>query len=97
MTLSRGKRASDMPRPHAPRRPGSLELDFGGDYSFRTDGENHLWNPTTVARLQHAVLHDDPRAYAEYADAVNNQSRKMCTLRGLFEFAPGEPVPLGRG
>ncbi len=77
-----------------PREPGSLELDFGGEYHYRVDGENHLWNPTTISRLQHAVLNNDSQAYAEYAQAINNQSRQLCTLRGLFEFMPGKPIPV---
>ena len=79
---------------YAAPRPGSLELGFGGEYQFRHDGQRHLWNPTTVTRLQHAVINDDANAYEEYAGAVNDQSREMCTLRGLFEFLPGESVPL---
>ncbi|MFP4053097.1 MAG: glutamate synthase large subunit [Phycisphaerae bacterium] len=75
-------------------RPGELELDFGGEYSLRLDGENHLWNETTVARLQHAVKYDDNKAYQEYASAVNEQARKLCTLRGLFEFKEGREIPL---
>jgi glutamate synthase (NADPH/NADH) large chain len=71
-----------------------LELDFGGEYHFRSDGERHLWNPVTVTRMQHAVVHDDAAAYADYAEAINDQSRKLCTLRGLFGFVPAEPVPL---
>jgi glutamate synthase (NADPH/NADH) large chain len=77
-----------------PREPGSLELDFGGEYHHRLDGEAHQWNPTTITLLQHAVIANDPQIYAEYASAVNDQSRTLCTLRGLFEFTPGEPVPL---
>ncbi len=77
------------------QRPlGALELDFGGEYYFRHDGEQHLWNPTTVSRLQHAVMYDDSKAYADYAQAVNNQSKKLCTLRGLFEFVPGQAVAI---
>jgi glutamate synthase domain-containing protein 2/glutamate synthase domain-containing protein 1/glutamate synthase domain-containing protein 3 len=76
------------------RVPGALELDFGGEYHYRLDGEAHLWNPTTITRLQHAVLNNDPQTYAEYAKAVNDQSRELCTLRGLFEFVPGEPAPI---
>ncbi len=76
------------------REPASLELDFGGEYHFRHDGEQHLWNPTTVSRLQHAVMFNDAQAYADYAQAVNDQSRKLCTLRGLFEFVEGRSVPL---
>ncbi len=78
----------------SPRSAGSLDVDFGGEYSYRTDGEMHLWNPTTVSLLQHAVIANDAATYARYAQAVNDQSRQMCTLRGLFEFLPGEPVPI---
>ena len=77
-----------------PTVPGSLELDYGGEYNFRLDGEAHLWNPTTITRLQHAVMNDDRQAYGEYAEAINNQARELCTLRGLFEFQGGDPVPL---
>ena len=77
------------------RRPvGALDLDFGGDYQFRQSGERHLWNPSTVSKLQQAVQNDDADSYAAYARAVNDQSQAVCTLRGLFEFVPGEPVPL---
>ncbi|HUT28273.1 MAG TPA: glutamate synthase large subunit [Sedimentisphaerales bacterium] len=76
------------------RPSGTLELDFGGEYHFRHGGERHLWNPTTVSRLQHAVKYDDSRAYADYAAAVNDQSQKLCTLRGLFDFIPGESIPV---
>jgi glutamate synthase domain-containing protein 2/glutamate synthase domain-containing protein 1/glutamate synthase domain-containing protein 3 len=78
------------------QRPvGALELDFGGDYYFRHKGERHLWNPVTVSRLQRAVKYNDAHAYTDYAAAVNDQSRKLCTLRGLFEFAVGDSVPIG--
>ena len=90
--------AADAPARHrdafAPRKPGQLELDFGGDYSYRADGERHLWNPATISLLQQAVRQNDAAAYAKYARAVNDQSRKLCTLRGLFEFVPGQGVPL---
>ncbi len=77
------------------RQPGELELDFGGEYHYRHDGEQHLWNPLTVSRLQHAVRMDDPKAYAEYAAAINDQTRRLCTLRGLFGFkADTQPVPI---
>jgi glutamate synthase (NADPH/NADH) large chain len=77
------------------QRPvGALELEFGGEYHYRRTGERHLWNPTTVARLQHAVKNEDADAYADYARAVNDQSREHYTLRGLFEFVPGQAVPI---
>jgi glutamate synthase domain-containing protein 2/glutamate synthase domain-containing protein 3 len=76
------------------RLTGELEVDFGGEYHLRLDGEYHLWNEQTIAHLQHAVRANDPEVYAQYARLINDQSRNLCTLRGLFEFAPAEPVPL---
>lgn len=86
--LSRHKAAFEQ------RPLGSLAIDFGGEYSYREDGEEHLWNPTTVSLLQHAVISNDASKYAAYSKAVNDQSRKICTLRGLFEFVEGEPVDI---
>ncbi len=90
--------AVDVLRRHAEayrsRRPGELELEFGGEYHFRCEGERHLWNPTTIAKLQQAVVNEDANAYEEFSQAVNNQDKALCTLRGLFEFVPGTPVPL---
>lgn len=77
------------------QRPGgALGLDFGGEYHFRHDGEQHLWNPTTIARLQHAVRFSDRQAYEDYSNAINQQAKNLYTLRGLFEFADGEVIPL---
>ncbi len=70
------------------------EIDMGGDYAYRYQGERHLWNPTTVAKLQEAVRNNDARAYAAFAEAVNAQSERLCTLRGLFEFQGGKPIPI---
>ncbi len=78
------------------RPAGALELDFGGEYHFRHNGEGHLWNPTTISCLQHAVKNNDAKAYAEYSKAVNDQSQKLYTLRGLFEFASGKSVPIDK-
>ncbi len=44
--------------------------------------------------MQHAVLKNDPRLFDEFVKAVNEQAKELCTLRGMFEFVPGEPVPL---
>jgi glutamate synthase domain-containing protein 2/glutamate synthase domain-containing protein 1/glutamate synthase domain-containing protein 3 len=77
-----------------PRSAAAMDLDFGGDYHFRHTGERHLWNPTTISKLQHAVQNNDHNSYLAYAKAINDQSNALCTLRGLFEFVPGEPVPL---
>jgi glutamate synthase domain-containing protein 2/glutamate synthase domain-containing protein 1/glutamate synthase domain-containing protein 3 len=70
-------------------------LDLGGQYAFRAQGERHLWNPTTVARLQHAVRAEDAKSYKEYAEAINSASEGLITLRGMWEFnSPRPPVPL---
>ncbi len=76
------------------REPGSLEIDFGGDYHFRHNGEAHQWNPQTVSFLQQAVHTNDAKLYAQFSQAANDQSRKLCTLRGLFDFVPGKAVPI---
>ena len=77
-----------------PRKLGSLDLDFGGDYAWREDGERHLWNPTTISRLQHAATYNDQKAYDDFARAINDQAQKACTLRGLFKFKDGKSIPL---
>lgn len=76
------------------RAEGFFELDFGGDYHYRKDGQRHLWNPVTISKLQQAVRNGDSGAYSEYAKAVNEQSKQHYTLRGLFEFVGGQPVPI---
>jgi glutamate synthase domain-containing protein 2/glutamate synthase domain-containing protein 1/glutamate synthase domain-containing protein 3 len=74
--------------------PGAIDLDYGGEYHFRHNGESHLWNPTTVSRLQHAVKYNDSKAYEDYAKEINQQAQKLYTLRGLFEFVPGKAIPI---
>ena len=71
------------------------ELDVGGEYQYRLRGEQHLLNPETVARLQHAVQLNHWSTYEEYSRTVNDLNRQLCTLRGLFDFKEAdEPVPL---
>jgi glutamate synthase (NADPH/NADH) large chain len=79
-----------------PERPvGPPELDWGGEYQWRRDGEYHLFNPETVQKLQHATRSGQYRIFREYTRAVDDQSRRLCTLRGLFEFRFADsPLPL---
>ena len=90
--------AADIQKRHnaayAPQKPGSLELEFGGDYAYRLDGERHLWNPTTISRMQHAVFYNDPKAYDDFSKAINKQDKSLYTLRGLFKFKDSKPIPL---
>ena len=71
-----------------------LGLNIGGDYRWRRNGERHMFNPTTVAKLQQAVRLKDQDSYDVYAKAVNEQSENLMTIRGLFEFDNLDPIPL---
>src|SRR5690606_13296484 len=62
------------------------ELDAGGDYAWRVRGEEHMWSPDSIAKLQHATRANNYSTYKEYAQLINDQSRRHMTLRGLFEF-----------
>ncbi|HPS54422.1 MAG TPA: glutamate synthase large subunit [Sedimentisphaerales bacterium] len=77
------------------QRPSrTLELDFGGEYHFRHNSEEHLWNPTTIVKLQHAAKYNNQQSYDDYAKAVNQQALKLYTLRGLFEFVQSQQIPI---
>ena len=70
------------------------KLDAGGQYKYKKGGENHLWNPQTLQAFRAAVRDNDERKYREFADYSNRQAQHLCTLRGLFEFAPADAIPL---
>ena len=70
-----------------PDRPSKKpDLEWGGEYKWRRDGEYHLFNPDTVFKLQHATRTGQYEIFKEYTDLVNDQSEKLATLRGMFEF-----------
>lgn len=69
-------------------------LDAGGEYHWRRDGQFHLFNPDSIAKLQHATAANDYGIFKEYSKLINDQSRHLCTLRGLMKFKPSKPVPL---
>lgn len=71
-------------------------LDAGGDYAFRIRGEEHMWNPDSIAKLQHATRANNYSTYKEYAQLINDQTKRHMTLRGLFEFKldPARAIPL---
>ncbi len=72
----------------------NLDLEIGGQYRWRREGEKHLFNPLTIAKLQKSVRGNEPDTYKEYADLVNKQSKHLMTIRGLFEFSNYDPIPL---
>ncbi len=70
-------------------------LDAGGEYAFRIRGEEHMWTPDAIAKLQNSTRTGKFDTYKEYAKIINDQSKRHMTLRGLFEILPaGEAVPL---
>src|SRR2546421_1207033 len=77
------------------REVNGATLDPGGQYQWRADGEYHLFNPQTIHKLQLACRTGSFKVFQDYAELVNNQSKNMCTLRGLLEFRWAEnPIPI---
>ncbi len=97
--------AEEVARRHAsayPRggiSPAHRELEIGGEYQWRREGEPHLFDPETVFRLQHATRTGRYDVFKQYTARVDEQSERLMTLRGLFRFKDGEatgraPVPI---
>jgi glutamate synthase (NADPH) large chain len=94
--------AEEVARRHAiayaerPDERAHRDLDLGGEYQWRREGEYHLFNPETVFKLQHATRAKRYDVYKEYTSLVDSQSTRLATLRGLFELREGvrAPVPL---
>ena len=72
------------------------ELEVGGEYQWRREGEYHLFNPDTVFKLQHSTRTGQYSIFKEYTELVDDQSERMASLRGLLKFKDGvrPPVPL---
>ena len=72
------------------------ELEVGGEYQWRREGEYHLFNPDTVFKLQHSTRTGQYSVFKEYTQLIDDQSEKMASLRGLLTFADGvrPPVPI---
>jgi glutamate synthase (NADPH/NADH) large chain/glutamate synthase (ferredoxin) len=83
---------------HTRAYPRAVEdlLPVGGVYAWRRDGEKHMWNPETIASIQHAVRLESQEKYDEYAAMVNDQASREATLRGLLRFRTEgvEPIPI---
>ncbi|HOW58933.1 MAG TPA: glutamate synthase large subunit [Candidatus Omnitrophota bacterium] len=69
-------------------------LNSGGNYQYRLFSEKHLWSPLAVTFLQKAVREGDYAAFKKYSSEVNDIQKNLCTLRGLFRFKKGSPVPI---
>ena len=82
--------------PTNPEHRAHRKLDLGGEYQWRREGEFHLFNPETVYRLQHSTRAKRYDIFKQYTKAVDDQSRTLATLRGLFALKTGvrQPVPI---
>ncbi len=71
-------------------------LEAGGEYAWRVRGEEHMWTPDAIAKLQHSTRSNNWSTYKEYAQLINDQSKRHMTLRGLFEFKidPSKAIPV---
>jgi glutamate synthase (NADPH/NADH) large chain len=74
--------------------PGAKKLAVGGEYQWRRDGEPHLFNPETVFALQHSTRNKRYDIFKRYTNHVNDQSKNLMTLRGLFEFKTADRTPI---
>ena len=76
--------------------PGAKKLQIGGEYQWRREGEPHLFDPETVFTLQHATRSKRFDVFKRYTERVDNQSRRLMTLRGLFDFKKDmrKPIPI---
>ncbi len=81
-----------------PTERAHRELEVGGEYQWRREGEYHLFNPDTVFKLQHATRTGQYKVFKEYTKLVDDQSKKMASLRGLFDFNFGDrdPIPIDK-
>lgn len=69
-------------------------LEIGGEYRWRRNGEKHMFNPTTVSKLQQAVRANNKEAFKTYSESINNQTENLMTLRGLLAFDNLDPIPI---
>jgi len=69
---------------------GSLGLDAGGQYQWRRDGEFHMWDPDSIAKLQHSVRTNSFETFEEFTDHIDLQNSRLSTIRGLLDFKSGD-------
>jgi glutamate synthase domain-containing protein 2/glutamate synthase domain-containing protein 1/glutamate synthase domain-containing protein 3 len=80
-----------------PLTESETDLMVGGQYQYREGGEYHLVNPLTIVALQQAVRQNSFATFQEYSDLIDEQSRNLCTLRGLFKLRYADkPIPLDK-
>ena len=75
-------------------RDASPILKEGGQYKFRKEGEKHMWTPQSLAAFRQAVQGSDYNKFKEYTKLIDDQSERLCTLRGLFKFKETTPIDI---
>jgi len=70
------------------------QLEYGGEYHYRIQGERHNWNPETISKLQWAARNNSYETFKEFSRLVNDEVKRRSNLRGLFELRTGAPIPL---
>ncbi len=80
--------------PLEPSKRAHRDLDVGGEYQWRREGEYHLFNPETVFKLQHATREGKYEIFKQYTKAVDDASENLATLRGLFRFRTEDAAPI---
>jgi glutamate synthase (NADPH/NADH) large chain len=80
--------------PTTPTERAHRDLEYGGEYQWRREGERHLFNPETVYKLQHATRQGRYDIFKQYTTAVDQQAEALCTLRGMFRFATEKRTPI---
>ncbi|TYQ14789.1 UNVERIFIED_CONTAM: glutamate synthase (ferredoxin) [Acetivibrio alkalicellulosi] len=76
------------------RNAEAITLDTGGVNQWRVDGEYHLFNPESIHKLQYACRTGNYSLFKEYSQLINNQTQKLCTIRGLLEFKESNSIPI---
>ncbi len=74
--------------------PAALELPAGGFLQWRRDGEYHMYSPEAIAKLQYAVRSADYNAFRDFTNLIDGESERLCTIRGLLDFRPGNSIPI---
>jgi glutamate synthase (ferredoxin) len=90
--------ADEVQRRHGrafPERPLGAELDWGGEYQWRRDGEHHMVNPDMIAKLQQSTRAGSYTLFKDFTRLCDDQSKRLATLRGLIALRPAAtPIPL---
>ena len=66
-----------------------------GIYHYRKHGEQHAWNPESIALLQWATRTNDYSKFKEYSAIVDRDTKKPGFLRGLLDFKKN-PIDIDR-